>query len=229
MLAGLIDPQRRMNVGKTLFAQVMEFVLCKTFTRIIKRHKGDAGVQTLGCADLFRVMAFAQLSWPESLRDVEVCLAANQAKLFHIGLKAVSARSTLADALNLRLWWIYHALAQRLIARTRALYTQEPSVLEFDASAYALDFTTIDLCLSVFDWAPYLSTRAAIKLQTRLELRGSIPAFIHISDGKLHRRQCAGHSSGGSSRLLRDGPRLEITLPSNVLIAANSVVVPWRL
>jgi hypothetical protein len=175
-----------MNVGKTLFAQVMEFVPWKTFGRIIERHKGDAGVRTLGCADLFRVMAFAQLTWRESLRDIEACLAANQAKLFHMGLKAPPARSTLADALNLRDWRIYHALAQRLIARARTLYAQEPSVLELDASVYALDATTIDLCLSLFEWAPFRSTKAAIKLHTLLDLRGAIPAFIHISDGKLH-------------------------------------------
>ena len=144
-----------MNVGKTLFAQVMEFVPWKTFGRIIERHRGDAGVRTLGCADVFRVMAFAQLTWRESLRDIEACLAANQAKLFHMGMKAPPARSTLADALNLRDWRIYHALAQRLIARARALYAQEPSVLELDASVYALDSTTIDLCLSLFDWAPF--------------------------------------------------------------------------
>jgi hypothetical protein len=175
-----------MNVGKTLFAQVMEFVPWKTFGRIIERHKGDAGVRTLGCAELFRVMAFAQLTWRESLRDIEACLAANQAKLFHMGLKAPPARSTLADALNLRDWRIYHALAQRLIARARALYAHAPSVLELDASVYALDSTTIDLCLSLFDWAPFRSTKAAVKLHTLLDLRGAIPAFIHISDGKLH-------------------------------------------
>jgi len=175
-----------MNVGQTLFAQVMEFVPWKTFGRIIERHHGDAGVRTLGCADLFRVMAFAQLTWRESLRDIEACLAANQAKLFHMGIKGPPARSTLADALNLRDWRIYHALAQRLIARARALYANAPSVLELDASVYALDATTIDLCLSLFDWAPFRSTKAAIKLHTLLDLRGAIPAFIHISDGKLH-------------------------------------------
>jgi hypothetical protein len=131
-------------------------------------------------------MAFAQLIWRESLRDIEACLAANQATLFHMGLKAAPARSTLADALNLRDWNIYHALAQRLIARARALYAQEPSLLELDASVYALDSTTIDLYLSVFAWAPFRSTKAAIKLHTLLDLRGSTPAFIHISDGKLH-------------------------------------------
>jgi Domain of unknown function (DUF4372)/Transposase DDE domain len=175
-----------MNAGKTLFAQVMELVPWKTFGRIVERHKGDAGVRTLSCADLFRVMAFAQLTWRESLRDIEACLAANQAKLFHMGLKAAPARSTLADALERRDWRIYHALAQRLIVRARALYAQEPSVLELDASVYALDSTTIDLCLSLFDWAPFRSTKAAVKLHTLLDLRGSIPTFIHISDGKLH-------------------------------------------
>ncbi len=175
-----------MNVGKTLFAQVMEFVPWKTFGRIVERHKGDAGVRTLSCADLFRVMAFAQLTWRESLRDIEACLAANQTKLFHMGIKASPARSTLADALERRDWHIYHALAQRLIARAKALYAQDPSVLELDASVYALDSTTIDLCLSLFDWAPFRSTKAAVKLHTLLDLRGSIPTFLHISDGKLH-------------------------------------------
>ena len=175
-----------MNVGKTMFAQVMEFVPWKTFGRIIERHKGDAGVRTLSCADLFRVMAFAQLTWRESLRDIEVCLTANRAKLFHMGLKAPPARSTLADALNQRDWRIYHGLAQRLIARARGLYGQDPSILGLDATVYALDATTIDLCLSLFDWAPFRSTKAAVKLHTLLDLRGAIPAFIHISDGKLH-------------------------------------------
>jgi len=175
-----------MNVGKTLFAQVMEFVPWKTFGRIVERHKGDAGVRTLSCADLFRVMAFAQLTWRESLRDIEACLAANQTKLFHMGMKASPARSTLADALERRDWRIYHGLAQRLIARAKALYAQDPSVLELDASVYALDSTTIDLCLSLFDWAPFRSTKAAVKLHTLLDLRGSIPTFLHISDGKLH-------------------------------------------
>jgi hypothetical protein len=175
-----------MNVGKTLFAQVLEFVPWKTFGRIVDRHKGDAGVRTLTCAELFRVMAFAQLTWRESLRDIEACLAANQTKLFHMGMKAPPARSTLADALERRDWRIYHALAQRLIARAKALYAQDPSVLELDASVYALDSTTIDLCLSLFDWAPFRSTKAAVKLHTLLDLRGSIPTFLHISDGKLH-------------------------------------------
>jgi hypothetical protein len=186
MLSGFDDRECRMNVGKTLFAQVMEFVPWKTFGRIIARHKGDACVRTLGCADLFRIMAFSQLTWRESLRDIEVCLEANHSKLFHMGIASAPARSTLSDALNLRDWRIYHALALRLISHARALYAEDPSVLGLDASVYALDSTTIDLCLSLFDWAPFRSTKGAIKLHTLLDLRSAIPSFIHISHGKLH-------------------------------------------
>ena len=131
-------------------------------------------------------MAFAQLTWRESLRDIEVCLTANQAKLFHMGMKGVPARSTLSDALNLRDWRIYHALAMRLIQRARSLYAKDSLNIDLDATVYALDATTIDLCLSLFDWAPFRSTKAAVKMHTLLDLRGSIPAFIHISDGKMH-------------------------------------------
>jgi len=175
-----------MNVGQTLFAQVMEFVPWKTFGRIIERYGGDAGVRTLGCAELFRVMAFAQLTWRESLRDIEACLSANRGKLFHMGLQNVPARSTLSDALNLRDWRIYHALAMRLITRARTLYAAQPLFTDLDATIYALDSTTIDLCLSLFEWAPFRSTKAAVKLHTRLDLRGAIPAFIYISDGQMH-------------------------------------------
>lgn len=175
-----------MNAGKTLFAQVMEFVPWKTFGRVIDRHHGDAGVRTLSCADLFRVMAFAQLTWRESLRDIEVCLNANRAKLFHMGLKNVPARSTLSDALTQRDWHIYHDLAMRLITQARALYAKDALNIDLEATVYALDATTIELCLSLFDWAPFRRTKAAIKMHTLLDLRGSIPAFIHISDGKMH-------------------------------------------
>ena len=175
-----------MNIGRTLFAQVMEFVPWKTFGRIVERHAGDTGVRTLDCSDLLRIMVFAQLTWRESLRDIEACLSANRAKLFHMGLKHPPARSTLADALNSRDWRIFHALAQRLTLRAQALYAQDVALPDLDASVYALDSTTIDLCLSLFDWAPFRSTKAAIKLHTLLDLRGAIPEFIHISDGKLH-------------------------------------------
>ena len=174
MLAGFKSPGWCMNGAKLLFAQVMGFVLWKTFLRIIERHDCDAGVFTLGCADLFRVMAFYQLAWRESLRDIHVCLAACRSKVFHMGLKAPPLRSTPADALNSshRRIYHYHALAQRLIVRARALYAQEPTVLDLDASAYVSDATTIDLCLSLFDWAPFRSTKAAIKLHTLLDLSG---------------------------------------------------------
>ena len=174
-----------MNIGKTLFAQVMEYVPWKTFGRIIDRHGGDASVRTLDCADVFRVMAFSQLTWRESLRDIESCLASNQNKLFHMGLSGIPARSTLSDALNQRDWRIYHELAMRLIVRARDLYAKESTGLDIDATVYALDSTTIDLCLSLFDWAPFRSTKAAVKMHTLLDLRGAIPAFIHISDGKM--------------------------------------------
>lgn len=175
-----------MNTGQTLFAQVMSFIPWKTFHRIVKRYDGDLGVRTLNCADLFRIMAFSQLTWRESLRDIEACLGTNQHKLFHMGLKHIPARSTLSDALNARDWKIYHELAMRLVARARVLYANESNCLGIDATIYALDATTIDLCLSLFDWAPFRSTKAAIKLHTLLDLRGAIPAFIHISDGKMH-------------------------------------------
>ena len=176
-----------MNVGKTLFAQVMEFVPWKTFARIIERHKGDAGVRTLGCADLFRIMAFSQLTWRESLRDIEVCLGSQSVQaISHGNCHAARPLHSLADALNQRDWRIYHALAVRLIAHAESCMRKTASVLDLDASVYALDSTTIDLCLSLFDWAPFRSTKAAIKLHTLLDLRGAIPAFIHISDGKLH-------------------------------------------
>src|SRR3989338_7329762 len=174
-----------MNLGKTLFAQIMEYVPWKTFGRIIERYDGDAGVRTLDCADLFRLMAFSQLTWRESLRDIEVCLTANHRKLFHMGLKNTPARSTISDALNSRDWRIYHDLAMNLIARARKLYAKEDINLDLDATVYALDSTTIDLCLSLFEWAPFRSTKAAVKMHTLLDLRGAIPAFIHISDGKM--------------------------------------------
>ena len=174
-----------MNFGKTLFSQVMQFVPWEIFERIINRYNGDAGVRTLKCAEIFRTMAFAQLTWRESLRDIEICLKANQHKLYNMGIKNIPVKSTLSDALNNRDWRIYYDLATKLIAKARKLYEKTPLNIDLDATVYALDSTTVDLCLSVFDWAPFRSTKAAIKLHTLLDLRGSIPAFIHISDGKM--------------------------------------------
>lgn len=175
-----------MNLGKTLFAQIMEYIPRKTFGRIIDRYQGDAGVPTLNCADVFRLMAFSQLTWRESLRDIEACLTVHYKKLFHMGIKNIPPRSTLADALNKRDWRIYHELAIRLISRARKLYGKDKLDIGLDATIYALDSTTIDLCLNLFDWAPFRTTKAAIKMHTLLDLRGTIPAFIHISDGKMH-------------------------------------------
>ena len=174
-----------MNIGRTLFAQLMEYVPWTTFRRIIDKYSGDAWIKTLDCIDIFKIMAFAQLTWRESLRDIEICLTANQHKLYSIGIKSVPARSTLSDGLNGRNWKIYYDLATNLIAKARKLYEKETTNIDLDATIYALDSTTIDLCLSFFDWAPFRTTKAAIKLHTLLDLRGSIPAFIHISDGKM--------------------------------------------
>ena len=175
-----------MNVGKTLFAQIMEFVPWTSFTRIVQRYDGDAGVRTLSCAEQWRAMAFAQLTWRESLRDIEASLAANAAKLYAMGFSSPVKRSTLADANESRDWRIWSDLAAVLIRRARKLYAGDTLDVGLDNTVYALDSSTVDLCLSLFDWAPFRSTKAAIKLHTLLDLRGSIPAFIHISDGKLH-------------------------------------------
>ena len=175
-----------MYVGKTLFAQVMEFLPWKTFYRIVRRYQGDHRIRTLSCAEQFRCLAFAQLTYRESLRDIEVCLSAQASKLYHAGLRQPVSRSTLADANERRDWRIYAELAQRLIAQARRLYAGDALEVELSNTVYALDATTIDLCLTVFPWAPFRTTKAAIKLHTLLDLRGSIPSFIHISDGKLH-------------------------------------------
>ena len=175
-----------MNTGKTLFAQIMDFLPWKTFHRIVDRYNGNHRIRTLSCADQFRIMAFAQLTYRESLRDIEVCLAAQAGKLYHMGIAEPVARSTLADANKLRDWHIYFEFAQRLIVKARALYAGDDFGVELTNTVYALDATTIDLCLSLFPWAPFRSTKAAVKLHTLLDLRGSIPTFIHISDGKLH-------------------------------------------
>ena len=174
-----------MYVGKTLFAQVMEFIPWTSFSRIVQRYSGNAGARTLSCAEQFRAMAFAQLTWRESLRDVEASLSANATKLYAMGFRSTVKRSTLADANELRDWRIWSDLAALLIRRARKLYANDALGVELDNTVYALDSTTIDLCMSLFDWAPFRSTKAAIKLHTLLDLRGAIPTFIHISDGKL--------------------------------------------
>ena len=175
-----------MNTGKTLFAQLMDFLPWKTFHRIVTRYDGNYRVRTLCCSEHFRVLAFAQLTYRESLRDIEACLSAQSAKLYHMGIHSPVKRATLADANERRDWRIYAEFAQRLVTQARELYAGEDLGLDLSNTVYALDSTTIDLCLALFPWAPFRSTKAAVKMHTLLDLRGAIPSFIHVSDGKLH-------------------------------------------
>jgi len=175
-----------MYAGKTLFTQLLDFLPWSTFARLVMLYDGDRRVRSLSCAEQYRAMAFAQLTYRDSLRDIETCLAAQAAKLYHMGFREKIARSTLADANETRDWRIYAEFAQRLIALARRLYAGDSLGLDLDNTVYALDSTTIDLCLSVFPWAHFRTTKAAVKMHTLLDLKGSIPSFIHISDGKLH-------------------------------------------
>jgi hypothetical protein len=187
-----------MNLGKTLFAQIMEFVPWTSFGRIVARHGGDSRVRSLSCTEKFCAMAFAQLTCRESLRDIETCLASNQARLYGMGFRAPVRRSTLADANEGRDWHIWEDLAALLIRRARKLYCNDSFGIDLDNTVYALDATTIDLCMSLFPWAPFRSAKAAVKLHTLLDLRGNIPAFIHISDGKTHEVNVLDLLSGSS-------------------------------
>ena len=175
-----------MNTGKTIFSQVMEFLPLYEFRKCVQRYQGDYKVQSFSCMDQFLCMAFAQLTYRESLRDIESCLRFMQPKLYHMGFRGLISKSTLADANNQRDWHIYADFAKVLIRRARKLYLNEPFGVELGQTAYALDATTIDLCLSLFPWARFRKNKAAVKLHTLLDLRGSIPTFIDISDGKLY-------------------------------------------
>ncbi|NDA88445.1 MAG: IS4 family transposase, partial [Betaproteobacteria bacterium] len=175
-----------MNIGKTLFAQVMEFIPWSSFSRIVKRYQGDAGVRSLSAAEHFRVMAFAQLTWRESLRDIEASLGANPSKLYGMGFRSLIKKSTLADANERRNWRIWADLATVLIRRARKIYIEDDLGLDLKSTVYALDSSTIDLCMSLFPWALFRSTKSAVKIHTLLDLRGAIPAFIYLSDGKTH-------------------------------------------
>ena len=175
-----------MNTGKTLFAQIMDYLPWTTFARHVALYGGDRYVKSLTCAEQYRAMAFAQMTDRESLRDIEVCLAAQEAKLYHMGFRGPVRRSTLADANERGDWRIYAQFAQRLIGQARKLYANEDLGLDLANTVYALDSTTIDLCLSVFPWADFRSTKAAVKMHTLLDLRGNIPSFIHVSNGKMH-------------------------------------------
>jgi hypothetical protein len=174
-----------MHAGKLVFAQLTEHLPLTTFRRCVAAYGGEHKIKSFTCLEQFLCLAFAQLTYRESLRDIEACLRAQREKLYHMGIRSRVSRSTLADANEVRDWRIYADFAQRLIGIARKLYLDEPFGVDLKETVYALDTTTIDLCLSV-SWAPFRSTKAAVKMHTLLDLRGNIPAFIHISDGKMH-------------------------------------------
>ena len=175
-----------MYTGRLVFSQVMMHLPMHTFRRCIHRYQGHHKVKTFSCLDQYRCMAFAQLTYRESLRDIEACLRAQQSKLYHMGIRGGVSRNTLANANKRRDWRIHADFAQSLIHTARRLYVNDNFGVELGNTVYALDATTIDLCLSVFPWAQFRTTKGAIKLHTLMDLRGSIPTFIHVSDGKLH-------------------------------------------
>ncbi|MCP4895938.1 MAG: IS4 family transposase [bacterium] len=175
-----------MYEGSLIFSQLMAHLPQHTFRRCVKRYQGDRYAKGFFCLDQYRCMAFAQLTYRASLRDIEVCLRAQQGKLYHMGIRSKISRSTLADANERRDWRIYADFAQSLIREARRLYVDEDLGFELEETAYALDATTIDLCLSVFPWARFRENKAAVKLHTLLDLRGSIPSFIHVTDGKVY-------------------------------------------
>jgi len=175
-----------MYQGKIIFSQVMNHLPMHTFRRKVHQYQGNRYIKSFSCLDQYLSMAFAQLTFRESLRDIEACLRAQQAKLFHMGIRGKVSRSTLADANEQRDWRIYADFTMALIDIARPLYAGEDLGLELDNTVYALDASTIDLCLSIFPWAHFRKTKAGIKLHTLIDLRGNIPTFIHITDGKTH-------------------------------------------
>lgn len=175
-----------MYQGRTVFSQVLDFLPMHKFRQCVNRYSGNKGVRTFTCLDQFMCMAFAQLTYRESLRDIECCLRAMKEKLYHMGIKGSISRSTIADANEKRDWRIYSDFALLLIDQARQLYAQEDFGLELKETVYALDASTIDLCLSVFPWARFRTTKAGIKLHTLLDLRGNIPSFVDITDAKVH-------------------------------------------
>jgi len=175
-----------MNLGQTVFAQLVEHLPHKEFQKCVARYRGDYYLKSFSCWDQFLAMAFAQLTYRESLRDIEACLRSVRGKLYHAGFRSRPARSTLADANESRDWRIYADFAQVLIGIARPLYARDPMGVDLDQSLYALDSTTIDLCLSLFPWARFRRHKAAVKMHTLLDLRGNIPTFIRITEGKVH-------------------------------------------
>ncbi|MDX1763154.1 MAG: IS4 family transposase [bacterium] len=175
-----------MNIGRTVFAQLMDFVPAYEFRQCVERYKGNYKVKTFSCWDQFLCMAFAQLTYRESLRDIEACLRVAKTKLYHMGIRGKVSRNTLAHANETRDWRIYADFAQVLIRTARELYADENFGVELKQTVYALDATVIDLCLSVFPWAKFRRSKAAVKLHTLLDLRGNIPVIISVTPGKIH-------------------------------------------
>jgi len=175
-----------MNDGKTVFAQIMEFLPLKEFRRCVSKYKGSYKVKSFSCLDQFYSMSFAQLTYRDSLRDIEACLRSQKRLLYHMGFRSIISRNTLANANEHRDWRIFAEFAQLLINQARQLYRNDKFYVDLKETVYALDSTTIDLCLSLFPWAKFRKTKAAIKMHTLLDLRGNIPTFINITDGKVH-------------------------------------------
>ncbi len=175
-----------MNEGKTVFSQVMEFLPMYEFRKCVERYRGDYKVLSFSCLDQFLCMAFAQMTFRESLRDIQACLRSKINKLYHMGIRGQVSRNTLSNANNQRDWRIYADLAMILIHRARKLYINEPFGIDLNNTVYALDSTTIDLCLALFPWARFRKNKGAVKLHTLLDLRGNIPSFIDITDGRVH-------------------------------------------
>jgi len=175
-----------MLAGSTIFTQIMELLPWSRFQTCVRRYQGDYKVKTFHCAEHFRVMAFAQLTYRESLRDIETCLRVMGTRLYHMGIRSTVSRNNLSHANETRDWRIYADFAQMLIDRAKMLYADDPLGVDLDSTVYALDATTIDLCMNLFPWARFRKTKSAIKLHALMNLRGSIPEFIHISEGKLH-------------------------------------------
>ena len=197
-----------MYTGKTLFSQIMDFLPWSTFHRIVERYGGDYRVRTFRCSEHFRIMAFAQLTYRESLRDIEACLSAQSSKLYHMGIAEPVSRSTLADANESRDWRIYADFALRLITQARKLYANESLGIDLSNTVYALDSTTIDLCLSMFPWAPFRTAKAAVKVHTLLDLRGCYPKFYSHLQRQVARHQCFGFAYPGIRRFLYNGSGL---------------------
>ena len=216
-----------MYAGKLVFSQIMDFMPMHTFRRSVARYHSNQNVRSFTCLAQYLCMAFAQITYRESLRDIEACLRAQSHKLYHMGIRGKVSRATLADANEQRDWRIHAELANSLIATARTLYATDSVLNDLKETVYALDATTIDLCLSMFPWASFRQKKGAIKLHTLLYLRGNIPTFIHISDGKLHEvntldfilvkmvpmRRASMFLPAGGAASTKKGPRLGFLFP----------------